>query len=111
MIIKYCSKCGKSMIYNGHSMCNECQQIYSKPQKDKEYNKFRRNKKTDKFYHSKEWKELSKYILIKANYICADCGGFATEVHHEKEVSMHWEERFNPNNLVPLCTSCHNRRR
>lgn len=99
------------MVYNGHSTCDDCQQIFSKSYQDKVYNKSKRNKQTDKFYHSKEWKDLSKYVLIKANYVCFDCGGLATEVHHEKEVSTHWEERFNLDNLVPLCTSCHNRRR
>ncbi len=92
-------------------MCGDCQRLYSKTQQSRLYNRVKRNKKTDKFYHSKEWKNLSKYVLMKANYICADCGGLATEVHHEKNVSDNWEKRLDVDNLIPLCTSCHNSRR
>lgn len=111
MIIKYCAKCGKSMTYNGHSMCTECQAKYSRQYQSRVYNKTKRNKKTDRFYHSKSWKKLSKYVLMKANYVCADCGGLATEVHHEQSVADNWARRLDPSNLTPLCTSCHNRRR
>ena len=104
MIIKYCSKCKKPMAYNGHSMCDEC----LKKNQNKEY---KRNKKIDKFYHSKAWKDLSKSVLAKANYVCADCGGLATEVHHEIEISKDWSKRLDIDNLTPLCTSCHNKRR
>nr|DAY59771.1 MAG TPA: HNH endonuclease [Caudoviricetes sp.] len=111
MIIKYCTKCGKQMTYNGHSMCDECLSKYSQRQRNRIYNKTKRNKQTDRFYHSKMWKSLSQYVLMKANYVCADCGGLATEVHHEKPVAENWNKRFDIDNLTPLCTSCHNRRR
>lgn len=110
MIIKYCSKCKKPMAYNGHSMCEECREKKLQNQ-NRDYNRYKRNKKTDKFYHSKEWKDLSKLVLTKANYKCADCGGLATEVHHEIEVSADWSKRFDIDNLTPLCTACHNKRR
>lgn len=111
MIIKYCSKCGKQMSYNGHSICEGCMKKYSKKYQDRLYNKTKRNKQRDRFYHSKAWKELSQYILVKAKFICADCGRLATEVHHEIPVSENWERRLDPNNITPLCTSCHNKRR
>lgn len=110
MIVKYCTKCKKVMAYNGHSMCDECRKEYEKSQ-SREYNRFRRNRRSDNFYHSKEWKDLSRLVLARANYRCADCGGLAVEVHHEVEISECWEKRFDISNLTPLCTSCHNKRR
>lgn len=118
MIMKYCTKCGTLMQYNGKSLCAVCQQkreeqrkAYRNKEKDKIYNQKYRNKKTDKFYHSKEWKNLSRAILAKANYQCALCGKLAVEVHHIEEVADNWEKRFDIDNLMPLCTSCHNKQR
>ena len=92
-------------------MCDKCSSKYSEKQKNRIYNRIKRNKQTDRFYHSKMWRSLSQYVLMKANYVCADCGGLATEVHHEKPVAENWNKRFDIDNLTPLCTSCHNRRR
>lgn len=112
MIIKFCTVCRQPMQYNGHSRCSNCRnRLETKGGYDKLY---KRNKKIDRFYHSREWKELSRSILLKANASgkgCADCGGLATEVHHDVEVKDDWERRLDPTNLIPLCTSCHNRRR
>ena len=113
MLKKYCTKCGKLMIYNGRNLCDECLSKVNESRKDNDriYNKKIRNKKSDKFYHSKEWKVLSKIVLAKADYKCALCGGLAVEVHHIKSVNTDWNERFNLNNLMSLCTSCHNKQR
>lgn len=91
-------------------MCDECREKYNKNQ-SREYNRFRRDRRADKFYHSKEWKVLSKLVLLKADYKCAECGGLATEVHHKKAVADDWDERLNVDNLVALCTACHNKQR
>lgn len=114
MLVKYCTKCGVVMKYAGNSLCEECTKQYkmiTKPTEDKVYNQRCRNKKADAFYHSKEWKNLSKLVLTKSGYVCAECGGLATEVHHKKEISTHWDERFELDNLESLCTKCHNRKR
>ena len=113
MLNKYCTKCGKLMIYNGRNLCDECLSKVNEIRKDNDriYNRRIRNKKSDQFYHSKEWKTLSKIVLAKADYKCAICGGLAVEVHHIKEINVDWNERFNLNNLMPLCTSCHNKQR
>ena len=104
------------MPYNGKSLCDECRTERHKRRKesDRIYNQKYRNKLTDKFYHSKEWKQLSKSILIKANTSgegCAVCHKPATEVHHIEEVADNWERRFDVTNLMPLCTICHNKQR
>lgn len=113
MILKKCTVCGKFFQYNGHSKCPECAEKTAKNrrQNDKIYNQKYRNKESDRFYHSAEWKRLSKLVLARANYRCAVCGGLATEVHHIKEVRECPEKRLDPSNLMPLCTSCHNKQR
>lgn len=94
------------MLYNGHSMCDRCEKL-----RPKEYNAFERDKKADAFYHSAKWKKLSKLVLMKAGYKCAICGGLAVEVHHIKDIRSNWELRLDINNLMPLCTACHNAQR
>lgn len=113
MIIKKCTDCGRFFQYNGHSKCPECLKKRSENRRknDKIYNQKIRNKESDRFYHSTEWKQMSRLILARSNYRCAVCGGLATEVHHIKEVRDCPEKRLDPNNLMPLCTRCHNKQR
>lgn len=113
MILKKCTVCGKFFHYNGHSKCSECAEKASENRRknDKIYNQKYRNKESDRFYHCAAWKQLSRLVLVRANYRCALCGGLATEVHHIKEVTECPEMRLDPANLMPLCTSCHNKQR
>lgn len=114
MIIKICTKCGKTFRFNGKSLCNTCYGLLHKQerkQSDKVYNQKYRNKQSDRFYHSAEWKRLSRFVLRNADYRCAVCGGLATEVHHIEEITVAWDKRFDIDNLMPLCVSCHNRQR
>lgn len=111
MIIKSCTKCGGFFRDNGTGRCEKCRKSDDKKENDKIYNQRYRNKHSDKFYHSAQWKRLSKAVLAKASYKCADCGGLATEVHHIVEINDDWSKRFDLSNLVPLCTSCHNKQR
>ena len=105
-IMKYCTACKKLTPYNGHSLCPDCEAV-----RQVVYNKNVRDKKADRFYHSKSWKKLSAAVLARAEYKCALCGGLAVEVHHIKDIRGHWEQRLDPDNLMPLCTSCHNKQR
>ena len=105
-IFKYCTACKKLMQYNGKSLCPDCE-----AKRQINYNKNKRDKNADRFYHSKQWKSLSKAVLAKAGYKCALCGGLAVEVHHIKEIRTNPELSLDPSNLIPLCTSCHNSQR
>lgn len=105
-VYKYCTGCGRLILYNGHSLCDNC--IKARQMK---YNRLSRDKKADAFYHSTKWKRLSKLVLARSGYRCAICGGIAVEVHHIKDLRSHWELRFDINNLMPLCTACHNSQR
>lgn len=69
---------------------------------------------SDKFYHSKQWKDTRRMILHRDHYTCANCSKRAEEVHHKTELT---EENIhdinitlNPNNLISLCHDCHTRR-
>lgn len=113
MLLKKCPKCGRFYQLNGKSCCNECDAAGGQDRKenDRIYNQRYRNKQSDRFYHSSAWKKLSKLVLMKAHYRCAECGGIATEVHHIVEISKDWSKRLDISNLMPLCTSCHNKKR
>ena len=105
-IFKYCTACKKLTQYNGKSLCPDCE-----AKRQIAYNKNKRDVKADRFYHSKQWKSLSKAVLAKAGYKCALCGGLAVEVHHIKDIRSHPELSLDVKNLMPLCTACHNAQR
>ncbi len=75
----------------------------------------RRDKKLVSFYHGAKWKQLREYIITKHNYLCQDCLKFnrltaAEEVHHIIEVKDDWDKRYDEDNLISLCKSCHRKR-
>ena len=64
------------------------------------------------FYKSKEWQYLRKWILSRGP-LCELCIAKdrltpATEVHHKIDLWIDPAKRLDPNNLQPLCQSCHN---
>ena len=66
---------------------------------------------SEKFYKSKEWEQVRKYVLMRDRYCCKHCGRPAQEVHHIIHLSPEniWDVKvtLNPDNLVSLCRSCH----
>lgn len=111
MLMKICPKCGKLIPYP-NTYCNDCRRdIPTRKESSKHYDKHRRNKTNDVFYHSQEWRALSAYVMSKYNYQCVECGKVATEVHHIVELNEDWSKRLDIDNLIPLCTSCHNKKR
>ncbi len=55
------------------------------------------------------FKAVRKTVLEAARYLCADCKrARATEVHHIKYPP--WGEFDQPENLIPICHSCHCKR-
>lgn len=111
MLIKKCSGCGRIYQYDSCHLCPECRGKNARNDDDRIYNRRVRDKQSDRFYHSAAWKKLSKVVLARAGYKCAECGGLATEVHHVIEIKDDWSRRLDVSNLVALCTSCHNRQR
>ena len=88
------------------------------------------DKEAKKIYNSKRWEKKREDILIRDNYECQDCkqrlrdamaAGIiltgddakirrACEVHHIKELKEYPELAYDDDNLIGLCTQCHNLR-
>lgn len=64
------------------------------------------------FYHSKQWRQLSRAFLLSKSYICERCGKPAEIAHHKKHLNpgnlYDPEISLNPHNLEALCMDCHN---
>ena len=126
MVLKPCPRCGR-MIQYGPIYCKECkpvveaQMIETRERKaeqrarryNREYNR-RRDPKYLAFYRSKEWRVTSRVKLQQCGYKCEagleGCGRIACEVHHKKPLKTPegWEERLEWDNLMGVCTQCHN---
>ncbi|MBA4509939.1 hypothetical protein H1057_18135 [Clostridium sporogenes] len=87
-------------------------------QRNKQYDKhirYNKDKKYTKFYHSKEWKNLRKYILKLYNgidiysYYIEDKIVIANTVHHIEEIKDNWDKRLDVDNLFPLSDVTHNK--
>lgn len=68
---------------------------------------------SDKFYHSKKWKNIRAFVLQRDFYMCKICKmPNSSTVHHIKELTpMNINDSsisVNPDNLVTLCNRCHN---
>lgn len=63
------------------------------------------------FYNSGAWKALRNDLLVKRGRVCEMCGGYATEVHHEIELTPRNINdpavALNPKRLHCLCGDCH----
>ncbi len=86
------------------------------------------DKEVKQFYNGKKWKLKREDILKRDHYECQDCVARlrnaavneeqlhgddrkirrATEVHHIKELREHPELSLDDDNLISLCTQCHN---
>lgn len=68
----------------------------------------------DKFYICREWKKKRLDILDRDNNECQKCKTVkhdyskATTVHHIKHLKEFPELAFEDDNLISLCTECHN---
>lgn len=68
---------------------------------------------SDKFYHSKKWKNIRAFVLQRDFYVCQICKiPNSNTVHHIKELTLQNIDdasiSINPDNLVTLCSRCHN---
>jgi len=65
-------------------------------------------------YKSTMWKKKRIQILKRDGYMCQECKRYgrsvdATTVHHIKHVDEFPELAYQSNNLVSLCSACHNK--
>lgn len=73
--------------------------LEERDEKKEEYNNYLK---------SEEWKQLRKKILKNIKYLCIDCGGRATSVHHISYEKLYTNKENE--DLVPLCDLCHKKR-
>lgn len=81
--------------------CPLCKQTSTK-----EYDKNYRNKESDKFYHSREWKRV-RGLQLHRQPLCKECLQPATIVDHIVEIKD-GGAKLSLSNLQSLCTGCHN---
>jgi 5-methylcytosine-specific restriction endonuclease McrA len=66
---------------------------------------------SDKFYHSKAWKNVRHEVLRRDLFTCRDCHSRANEVHHIIELTPDnindINISLNHDNLISLCHDCH----
>lgn len=62
----------------------------------------------DDYLQTETWRNIRERILVIAKYKCADCGGFADQVHHLIYPEVWGMEELE--DLIPLCNSCHAKR-
>ena len=117
-VMKFCSGCNTLIPKEGEAYCNKCKEKLNK-NRNRAYN-FKRGTdegevKIKKFYNSEAWKRTKKIRLLIDNGMCVEClkeGRLtkATTVHHIIEVKEDWSKRFDIDNLISLCHSCHNKK-
>lgn len=71
------------------------------------------------FYNSKEWRALRERLVVKANFLCADCGDSYLQNssqlvgHHIIELTpanvLDPNIALNPNNIKIICRRCHDK--
>lgn len=71
--------------------------------------------KRKKFYDSAMWKRTKRAVYIRAKGCCEICGNPGTEVHHKIELDDQNVDdpkiALGMDNLILLCTQCHNKQR
>ncbi len=81
--------------------CPNCKKTNAKV-----YDRIQRNQESDKFYHSRAWKNKREQILSN-NPFCVSCGKPAQMVDHKVAIKD-GGSKLDDENLQPMCNPCHN---
>lgn len=104
-IYTICSKCGKKIPVG--TKCKSCtKETY------RQYKHYRKDKKEQQFYSTKQWLTLSEIIKRHSLGMCLCCWDKGiieecTVTHHIVELKEDWNKRLDKDNLIALCSSCH----
>lgn len=71
------------------------------------------HEKYNSFYQSKEWQLLRQAKWVDADGLCEMCRAkgiikAAKEIHHKIPIEEDWSKRLDYDNLIALCSDCHN---
>lgn len=71
------------------------------------------HEKYQHFYNSKSWHDLRNFKWQESNGLCELClkDGIvreAREIHHIVPINENWNKRLDYDNLLALCSDCHN---
>lgn len=112
--LRPCNKPGCSNLTRD-GYCEQHKKTVNKIRKDTNrfYDKYKRNKKHDRFYHSVAWKKVKEIVKIRDMGLCRRCFENkrlvpGTIVDHIIPLSIDWEKRLDEDNLQLLCIECHN---
>ncbi len=83
-----------------------------KRERNRRYDRHKRDKQADAFYHSVEWDRARPQALIRDNYLCQDCLNEkkitpASLVDHIIPLKVAWHLRTTLSNLRSLCDRHH----
>ena len=115
-VTKKCRTIGcVNKVLIGDLDCEECRAKKGRePSRHRSYNRFRRDRRSQRFYESTAWRNKRKEIIRRDKGRCQACErrGIITVgnvVHHIEELKDNWERRLDSTNLEVLCHSCHNK--
>lgn len=79
-----------------------------------QYNKYKRDRESQRFYNSGAWEEARTLALIRDYYLCCRCLGdkvirVYNVVHHIVPLKENKELSLDIDNLMSLCHACHNK--
>ncbi|WP_270940892.1 HNH endonuclease signature motif containing protein [Romboutsia lituseburensis] len=110
---KMCARCQKIIDY-GNRYCKECQEIEDAKNKQRcrNYNKNKRDKESQAFYNSKDWKSVVEVVKNRDKGLCLHCLfnnkiSYYNVVHHIEELNENKDKALDIDNLICLCHSCH----
>ena len=71
------------------------------------------HEKYNSFYQSKEWQLLRNQKWVASDGLCEMCRAkgiikSAKEIHHIVPIEVDWSKRLEYENLIALCSDCHN---
>lgn len=108
MIKKKCNNvmCN-ALVPRRQTYCTKHQQKDTK-RLNREYDR-KRDPVITAFYKSKRWQRFRLTVLKEYHYLCQHegCNDTADTVHHIIEVKNDWSKRFERENCIPVCRSCH----
>lgn len=69
--------------------------------------------KYNSFYCSREWQQLRQAKWVASDGLCELCREkgiirSAKEIHHKTPIDEDWSKRLDYDNLIALCSDCHN---